>query len=501
MCLTALTASADVYLDSLFGVWKDASKESEKRLVAMLDYAWDGYLYSQPDSAYYFAQQVIDFAEKENLKVFMADGLNIQGLAREVQGQNVEALELFNQSRNLYVELEDSSGIAAIWQNIGCIHESLGDYPRTLSSYQKSMLFYNLLGKKRGVARANNNIGIVYKVQEEYGKAREYFEGSLALFTELNDKRGIANAVQNIGIIEYEQKNHAEALNAYSRSLELYKELDDDWGAAAALNNLGSLYEDQGLFDKAVSFYNKSLVIREGLSDNHGIARTLFNIGNTYNDKGEHLAAVDWCSRSLELAEEIDGVRERRDACKCLYVAYQSLENFNQALFYHVQMQAWDDSLQSVKTFKILRQMEIRTQQVTDSLFTEEEKLRVRIGHEEEIHKKETIKNILLGAGLFLLLVAFALFGRNRYTSKAKDEITKYAKDITDSITYAKRIQNAIFPDWASVAQILPDAFVFFRPKDLVSGDFYFVDKINDKIIFCRLYWSWGSWSIYVHCC
>ena len=485
MFLTALTVSADVYLDSLFGVWKDASKSSDKRLMAMLDYAWDGYLYSQPDSAYYFAQQMIDFAEKENLKVFMADGLNIQGLAREVQGQNVAALELFNRSRNLYVEVEDSSGIAAVWQNIGSIHESFGDYPRTLSSYQKSMLFYTLLGKKRGLAICNNNIGIIYKVQEEYEKALEYFEKGLALFTDLDDQRGIANVLQNIGTINNKQKKYAEALKYYTKSLNLYRKLDNALGEAAALTNLGGFYVDQDDYDKAIEYYDQSLSIREALSDNHGLTRTFLNIGNAYNDKGERSAAVDWCSRSLKGAEEIDGVRERRDACKCLYVAYQSLENFNQALFYHVQMQAWDDSLQSAKTFKILKQMEFRTKQVTDSLFTEEEKLRVRIGHEEEIHKKEMLKNISLGVGLILLLLVIALFGRNRYMQKAKDEIAKYAKDITDSITYAKRIQNAIFPDWASVAQILPDAFVFFRSKDLVSGDFYFVDKISDKIIFC----------------
>jgi serine phosphatase RsbU (regulator of sigma subunit)/Tfp pilus assembly protein PilF len=485
MFLAALTVSADVYLDSLLGVWKDASNPSEKRLIAMLDYAWDGYLYSQPDSAYYFAQQMIDFAEKENLKAFMADGLNIQGLAREVQGQNVTALGLFNQSRNLYVEVKDSSGIAAAWQNIGSVHESLGDYPRTLSSYQKSMFFYRLLDKKRGLAICNNNIGIVYKVQEEYTKALEYFEKGLALFIGLDDQRGIANALQNIGIIKNEQKKYDEALEYYTKSLNLYRELDNAWGEAAAITNLGGFYEGQDNYDKAIEYYDQSLSIREALSDNHGLTRTLLSIGNAYNEKGEYFAAVDWCSRSLKVAEEIDGVRERRDACECLYVAYQSLENFNQALGYHVQMQALDDSLQSVKTFKILRQMEFRTKQVTDSLFTEEEKLRVRIEYEGEIHKKEIVKNIFLGVGLFLLFLVIALFGLNRYTQKAKDEIAEYAKDITDSIKYAKRIQNAILPDWDRIKQILPDAFVFFQTRDLVSGDFYLVDKINDKIIFC----------------
>lgn len=70
---------------------------------------------------------------------------------------------------------------------------------------------------------------------------------------------------------------------------------------------------------------------------------------------------------------------------------------------------------------------------------------------------------------------------------RSRDEIAKYAKDITDSIKYAKRIQKAIFPAWRDVQDILPESFVFFQSKDLVSGDFYFADKIGDKIIFCAV--------------
>ncbi len=224
-----LPVSADAYLDSLYTVWQDASKQPEKRLLAMLDYAWDGYLYSQTDSAYYFAQQMIDFAKKENLKVFMADGLNIQGLAREEQGGYVEALTLFYQSKKLYEEVKDSSGIAAAWQNIGSIYEGISDYPRTLSSYQESMLIYGLLENKNGMASANNNIGIVYKVQGEYPKALEYFEKSLVLFSDIADQRGIANALQNIGTINYEQKKYPEALKNYNNSLSLYRKLGDAW--------------------------------------------------------------------------------------------------------------------------------------------------------------------------------------------------------------------------------------------------------------------------------
>ncbi|MCB9186574.1 MAG: SpoIIE family protein phosphatase [Flavobacteriales bacterium] len=69
----------------------------------------------------------------------------------------------------------------------------------------------------------------------------------------------------------------------------------------------------------------------------------------------------------------------------------------------------------------------------------------------------------------------------------SRDEIAKYAKDITDSIKYAKRIQKAIFPAWKEVVDILPEAVVFFQSKDLVSGDFYIAEQVGDKRIFAAI--------------
>lgn len=70
---------------------------------------------------------------------------------------------------------------------------------------------------------------------------------------------------------------------------------------------------------------------------------------------------------------------------------------------------------------------------------------------------------------------------------RSRDEIAKYAKDITDSIKYAKRIQNAIFPKMDDVQKVLPESFVLFRSKDLVSGDFYFAEQSGDDRIFCAV--------------
>jgi len=66
----------------------------------------------------------------------------------------------------------------------------------------------------------------------------------------------------------------------------------------------------------------------------------------------------------------------------------------------------------------------------------------------------------------------------------AEQEIARQNTKITESIHYAKRIQNAVIPTTAFVQKILPQSFILFLPKDIVSGDFYWVNKINQKIIF-----------------
>ena len=56
-------------------------------------------------------------------------------------------------------------------------------------------------------------------------------------------------------------------------------------------------------------------------------------------------------------------------------------------------------------------------------------------------------------------------------------------KEITDSIQYAKRIQSAVLPDDENISSLLSEYFIFNKPKDIVSGDFYFVQKVNDYLI------------------
>ena len=70
----------------------------------------------------------------------------------------------------------------------------------------------------------------------------------------------------------------------------------------------------------------------------------------------------------------------------------------------------------------------------------------------------------------------------NLLLAEQKGEIEEKNRDIVDSIRYAQRIQSAILPTDHQISELLPDSFVLFKPKDIVSGDFYWVANSGSKV-------------------
>lgn len=71
------------------------------------------------------------------------------------------------------------------------------------------------------------------------------------------------------------------------------------------------------------------------------------------------------------------------------------------------------------------------------------------------------------------------------FVEEQRDQIAFQNKEITDSILYAKRIQQAVLPGKYKLEQTLPEHFILFKPRDIVSGDFYWVEQKHDRIIVC----------------
>jgi len=146
-------------IDSLWGVWNDNTFPDTTQLMAMNKIAWIGYLFSQPDSAFYFAQIQYDLAEKKGLKKYMALALNTQGVSIKLRGEFPKALHYYQRSLKIFDEIDDKKGLANILSNMGVIYSTQGDYSKALDYYQKSLKMHEEMGHKKGIAMSLNNMG------------------------------------------------------------------------------------------------------------------------------------------------------------------------------------------------------------------------------------------------------------------------------------------------------------------------------------------------------
>jgi serine phosphatase RsbU (regulator of sigma subunit) len=332
---------------------------------------------------------------------------------------------------------------------------------------------------------------------------------------EIGDKEGIASTLNNIGNIYNDQGDYAKAIEYYTQSLKIREEIGNKNGIAMSLNNIGTIHDLQGNYAKAMDYYTQSLKIREEIGDKKGIASSLHNLGIIYHDQGESAKAFKYSQLSLTIAQEIGAALRIKKAASSLWEINKKLGRYKESLDMYELFIATRDSMESEANQKAVIQQEYKyayeKQAAADSITNAEagkvkdalltvEKAENKQHQLEATAQKQQAYFLYGGLGLALLFGGF-IFNRFRVTSKQKGiieqqkgkvettlqevehqkEIIEEAhKEITDSIDYAERIQRSFLATKEILDTNLKDYFVFFKPKDVVSGDFYWADLLSN---------------------
>ncbi len=458
-------------LDSLYEVWQDQNQPDSTRVMAYKEYIWKGFLYSQPDTAFIMAEELLGYGIDKDFLKAQALGYLTQGVTWHVRGNYAKALEYYTASLNIQEQIGNQKGVSNCLNNIGLIYVILGDYPKALEYYALGLKIDEQIGDQKGVAASLNNIGIIYNDQGNYPKALDYYTQSLKIKEQIGDQKGVAASLNNIGIIYQYMGDYPKALDYHTQSLKIKEQIGDQMGIAPSLHNIGDVYQYMGDYPKALDYYTRSLKIKEQIGDQKGIALsinsigeiyllqgnyktalgyylqslkineeisnrsgtaiTLNNIGRISNEQGDHLQAITWCEKALNISEEINAIDLQKAACECLYKAFKAKGSSGRALEYHERIIMLNDSLQAKETAKKLQQMEFSKQMLADSLLQEEEKLKVQIDHEAEVRKKNRNRNIYFLIGLFLFVFTIGFYRRMIYIRRAKQAVEN-EKDRSD---------------------------------------------------------------------
>ncbi len=433
-----------VNLDSLWIVWTDPNQPDTTRLKAMHEIAWDGYLFSQPDSAYYFAQLQYDFANSNGLKKQMAKALNTQGVSLYVRGDYDSAFIYIAHGLTIREEIGDKQGIASSLNNIGIIYYEKGDYANAINYHTRSLTTREEIGNKQGIASSLNNIGVIYMEQDDYTSAIDYYSRSLSIWEELGDKKRISVSLNNIGLIYQEQGDYTSAIDYYSRSLSIWEEMGDKRGIAGSLINIGSIYNEQGVYARAIDYFSRSIALQEEIGDKRGIAISLNSIGNIHKKQGDYANAIAYSTRSLAIAQEAGIAIETRNAAKTLYGAHKATNNYKLSLEMYELYIATRDSINSEENQReVIRQeykYEYEKQAIADSItYIEVQKVQ-----EAKLEKSKTQQLALIGGLVLFIVFSGFMYNRFRVTHRQKITIEQQNNEIGSALNKLKATQDEL---------------------------------------------------------
>ena len=490
--------------------------------------------YPKALSFYFKALKIVEeLSDKNRIAVYLGNIGNIY----KGKGDYSEAMDYYLKALKIDEELGNKNGIARHLGNIGVIYRNQGDYPKALDNYLKALKIAEELRDKDGVTRHLGNIGNVYFDQKDYAKALDYYLKALKMANGLGNKNYIESWIGNIGNVYYLQASspftiashnsagqitrgelYSRALDYYLKALKMAEELGDKNGIARHLGNIGGVYKDQGDYPKAFEYSFKALKMDEKLGNKNLMAIVIASIGSLYTTTGKFKEAEQYLKRAITMNDSVGALNESMQNYESISQLYdtiaklaveskqlaKAIENYKLSSTYYKKAIVLKDTLFSQENKKQLVRKEMNYQFDKKEAFTKtENQIQQKIAEEKNYKQKIIIWSI--ASGLLLVVVLAGFIFRSLRTTRMQKQIIEIKsketeeqkkvieeqkivveeknKNITDSINYAKRIQRAMLPHRKDIWAAFPSSFVLFKPKDIVSGDFYFFHKAPRSII------------------
>ena len=390
---------------------------------------------------------------------------------------------MVNEELKLANALNYKTGIAHAYSSMGVVANYQSDYSHSLEYLLKSLKLFESDSDKDGMGIAYKYIGAVYAHQGDTTNAFDYLRKALKIFYVLKDTNYIASSLLSMGNLYETKSMHTKALAPLRKSFLYFIKINNKDGEASALMFIGGIYRNERLYDSAQNYVECGKQIFEELKDNDGISRSYNLLGNIYMADGNYKQALECGNKSLKLAIEIGSLECAMNAQKTLSDIYENKEDGANALLHYRDYIIDRDSVYSQQSaLKTLSDEMSYADEKKEAAKKAEDDKREAL-HAEELKKNKAIITGVSGVLFVLALFIIFMYRTNRQRKKANVIIERKNFQITQSINYAERIQRAMLPELSEIRESLPDSFVLFKPKDIVSGDFYFIQKKDEKLI------------------
>jgi serine phosphatase RsbU (regulator of sigma subunit) len=378
------------------------------------------------------------------------------------------------------------------------LYANLGYFYRQKNAFNKAqaMEFYTfkLAEKIRDedlIAQCRYNLGMSYYSQEEYHKALDFLLKSLPVFRKNKDEEYLIPCLISIGVIYQDMKNYNHSIYYYRKAIAECLNTKKYTYLGMGYTNLAVNYTHLKQYDSAVVNSAKGMEHIMQQSDSSNLAWA-FNVKANimyelhHGDSGTHYSL-----KSMEISKNLNQLHEQKTSAEKLFYHYRAKHDYEKALNYYLQFHHISDSIINDENRLLLARNEIEYEFIKkeEKLLLESQKTTLQFTEERKRDYIIIFSVIaILAVSLFFGYMVFKSLKLEKQARKIvleqKEIIEEKQKEIIDSINYAKSLQEAILPPMTLWKSQLPESFILYKPKDIVAGDFYWMEKSHGLLFF-----------------
>jgi serine phosphatase RsbU (regulator of sigma subunit)/tetratricopeptide (TPR) repeat protein len=418
----------------------------QQRIDALNEESW-ATRNSNTERALELAHEACEVSTKLNYDKGIAHSLRNMAICNQLLSNYDVSLKYCFEALPFFETLNETKGMATTYSCIGTDFFLMSDYENSLLYHLKALKIREEIKSPPDQSSSLLNIASVYASIKDYDNALNYYSQSEQIARGLNDKSIWSRVLNGIGGTHMMRGDHEKAIECYIQSLAIKNQVGDIRGTASTLHNMGDCYIELRDFENAQQCLMESMKIAVEFGDRSTEAACLQNIGRLFLVKGMLLEAVDQLKRALFIYSDLKIKKELSNCHKLLADAFIHIGDYRAALSNTNKYYRFKEEVSSLESAKKIENMTLLRQ--IESMQKESE--------------IERLKNVEL--------------------KTAYQEIEDKNRNILDSIEYAKYIQETLLSHEEDIKQSFPDSFVFFKPKDIVSGDFYWHHRIDDKAL------------------
>lgn len=481
------------------------------------------------DSAMWYADKAIDVSLQIKSDVWLANGFYLKAKVHYF-GSDFSAAQFYQyKSLALAQKLGERDLESKSYNLGGAIFFNLGKYDDALKQYNNRLKISTSLKDTSSVIQAYFNIALLYNTKGLHDQAVEMNYKALEIAEKRHDTINMMALYEGLGQSYYQMKDKTKATAFLNKAYQLALIKKEEYEQSGILIDLGNIYQQEGQLNqqegelyKSISYYNDAVRItkkngdkrrqstatsnkaksylmlkryKDALAFNEeamkinieinytkGICDAFVTKAECYVETGKLKVAEENALKSLEIANNLKSGREQHDCCLLLSRVYDQRKDSKNAYKYYKKAIELNDTIQDKSHVKHIAELGLEYERKKT-----ERELEFKVLEEKaQLRKQKQIRNIFLVGGIIMLIILIFIIRIYIKTRRANNELGKQNKileqtnaRIIESIDYSQNIQQSILPQKNEVDKLFSDYFILYKPKDIVSGDFYFIEPVQ----------------------